>query len=61
MTDNRSHILEYIRTRDYSPTVREIAKSLGLGASTVQYHLERLERDGLISRNGRRIVVKEAS
>lgn len=52
-TDTRVRILKYIRDfvreNGYPPTVREVQKAFGLASPRpVQYHLERLERDGLI-------------
>ena len=48
-------ILTYITAhRDehgYAPTVREIAEAVGLrSTSTVQAHIDRMERDGVIFR-----------
>jgi repressor LexA len=46
-------IVEFIRDypHPYAPTVREIAKGVGLNSSaTVQYHLNRLIKLGYISR-----------
>jgi repressor LexA len=55
MSGNREKILTLIRdfraAKGYSPTVREIAEQAGItSTSVVQYHLDRLERDGAITR-----------
>ena len=54
-SDTRENVLDFIRTfrRDngYSPTVREIALHCGIkSTSVVQYHLNHLEKAGLITR-----------
>ena len=54
-TDTRARILNFIRefTREngYPPTVREIQRAFGLASpKAVQYHLEALDREGLIER-----------
>ena len=67
MPERQKQILAYIRqfTRkhSYPPTVREIASACGFKAeSAVQYHLNRLENTGIISRTrnvARSIVIKE--
>lgn len=60
MTENRERILNFIRASSYSPSVREIARELGLALSTVQHHLDMLEATGQIQRGpGRRIMVKD--
>jgi repressor LexA len=51
----RESILSFIRTfrhdNGYSPTVREIARNCGIkSTSVVQYHLNHLEKAGLITR-----------
>jgi repressor LexA len=53
--DTRARILnfvrEFIRENGYPPTVREIQKAFDLASPrAVQYHLEELERKGLIER-----------
>ena len=54
-TDTRARILNFIqeftRENGYPPTVREIQRAFGLASPrAVQYHLEALEREGLIER-----------
>lgn len=56
LTDKQRKILECIlrHTREcgYPPTVREIGDAVGLrSSSSVHFHLRRLEREGLISRD----------
>ncbi len=51
----RQRVLDFIKrfreAKGYAPTVREIAEECGISSpSVVQYHLERLERSGHISR-----------
>ncbi len=42
---------EHIARRGYPPTVRELAQAVGLRTpSAVHYHLDRLERLGMIER-----------
>lgn len=49
----RDLVLEYIESVPYSPTLRELQEAVGLASpSTVQKHLARLERDGLVARGG---------
>lgn len=44
-----NEIVEYIKGREYSPTVREIAKDLGVkSTATVQKYLERLRSAGRV-------------
>ena len=44
-------ICEFIGGRGFPPTVREISKAFGWKTtSNVQQHLERMQRDGLITR-----------
>lgn len=46
-------ILEYRARAGYPPSVREIADAVGLKSpSTVQFHLDEMERAGLLSRGG---------
>lgn len=41
----------FIDTNQYSPTVREICRELGIkSTSTVAYHLRKLEEDGYIEK-----------
>ena len=65
MSERRPHgetqqrILEYIReyqkVNGYPPSVREIGKAVGLkSTSTVQGHLDRLEKKGMIHRDSSR-------
>ena len=59
LTQHQKNICEYIRTctslRGYPPTVREIAAFLGVSStSTVQFHLDKLERMGVITRSAGR-------
>lgn len=52
-----SFIKSHIDQKGYAPTVREIGQAVGLkSSSTVQGHLERLERDGYIKRIGPRAI-----
>jgi len=50
----REEVFQFIR--DYReehrmpPTRREIAKGVGIGLSTAQYHIDSLEAEGLIRR-----------
>lgn len=62
----RQQILEYVKSCDHSPTLREIGKAVGLSSvSTVQVHLLHLEREGLVSFSGefgaRRVYIKDAA
>lgn len=44
-------IIDYITTKGFSPTVREIGEAVGLqSTSTVHMHLDSLEKLGCISR-----------
>jgi repressor LexA len=46
------YIQQFIAERHYPPTLREIGKGVGITTtSLVKYHLDRLERDGLIGRD----------
>ena len=54
--DNRAKILKFVKKeildKGIPPTIREICKEVGLkSTSSVQYHLTKLEEDGLISRD----------
>lgn len=54
-THTRENILDYIKTfrqkNGYSPSVREVAHHCGIKSpSVVQYHLNRLEHEGLITK-----------
>lgn len=56
LTDRQQEIydfvVEYVETRGYPPTVREIGERVGLASpSTVHAHLATLEREGLIRRD----------
>lgn len=57
MVDNRVRIhlfIEaHIRENRYAPTVREVAQGCQLALSVVQYHLDRLEAEGMLRRNPR--------
>lgn len=47
-------IRDFIRERGYPPTVRDIGREVGISSpSAVKYHLEQLERRGLIERDPR--------
>lgn len=47
------YLATYIKKHSYSPSQREIAEAVGLvSSSTVNGHLERLEKAGYIDRNG---------
>ena len=53
--DRKARILDFIaatlRTRGFPPSVREIAKAVGLAStSAVHHHLQILERDGYLER-----------
>jgi repressor LexA len=55
-TSTREKMLAFLQTyrqrNGYAPTMREIARACGVRSlSAVQFHLERLERDGLIRRD----------
>lgn len=56
-------IAQYIRTRGYSPSVREIGEAVGLKSpSTVHFHLKHLEEVGVIEKGagkGRAIALTE--
>ena len=54
--NNRDKILKFVKKEIFEkgipPTIREICKEVGLkSTSSVQYHLTKLEEDGLISRD----------
>lgn len=56
LSERQAQILDFIRhvtrTRSYPPSVREIGEAVGLSSSsTVQNHLNQLERRGLIRRD----------
>jgi DNA-binding IclR family transcriptional regulator len=44
----REKVLDYVNQVDHSPTVREIARHVGVSQSTVHHHILGLERDGQI-------------
>jgi DNA-binding MarR family transcriptional regulator len=54
MDENMKEVLmwlgDWFRTRDYSPTVREVAAGVWMAQSTANGALHRLERDRLIIR-----------
>ena len=59
LTPQQKSICDYIRActsmRGYPPTVREIAAFLGVSStSTVQFHLDKLERLGVLTRSAGR-------
>ncbi|OAH61931.1 hypothetical protein [Domibacillus aminovorans] len=44
------YICSYIEQNNYSPSVREIGKHVGLvSTSTIQWHLDRLRADGYVT------------
>lgn len=56
LSERQNQILEFIReigrTRNYPPSVREIGEAVGLSSSsTVQNHLNHLERRGFVRRD----------
>jgi repressor LexA len=56
LTKQRQNILDFIAdfitSKGYSPSVRDIAKGCGIGSATVaQYHLNVLEKEGYIRRD----------
>ena len=56
MSNKENEILEYInftlKTDGYSPSVREIGEAVNLkSTSTVQYHLKKLEKKGVINKS----------
>ena len=48
----REKVLEYIRSVDHSPTLREIGEAVGTSGSAVQLHVAELEIAGKIKRVG---------
>jgi len=59
MNERSKQVLEYVRSCDHSPSVREIGQALGIPSpSTVQYHLNLLQAAGAITRKNGRIVVR---
>lgn len=57
LTGKQKAILEFImehhRTKGYPPSIREIGKRFGIASTNgVRYHLEVLEREGLLEREG---------
>ena len=60
-----AYIAEFTGEHHYPPTVREIASACGFKAeSAVQYHLDRMEDSGIISRTrnvARSIVIKKVT
>ncbi|MCL7496085.1 winged helix-turn-helix transcriptional regulator [Streptomyces sp. MCA2] len=53
LTDSQARITRALREltdeAGYPPSIREIAKAVALSASTVAYHLQALERRGLVT------------
>lgn len=47
-----AYIVHYQALAGYPPTILEIGTALGLGKSTVHYHLCKLEQQGIIERQG---------
>jgi predicted ArsR family transcriptional regulator len=47
MTDTRQEILEYLRAKG-AADVNELAEALGLSPVTIHYHINVLQRDGLL-------------
>ena len=46
-----NYISDYIKNNGYSPSIRDIAKEVGIkSTSTIAGHLDRLEKKGLIER-----------
>ena len=44
------YIVEYMTTKGYSPSVREICKAIGLKSTSSAYiHLSKLQKNGLIT------------
>lgn len=43
-------VQKFVRQEGYSPSYREIGEELGLGVSTVSYHVSILKRAGFLSR-----------
>lgn len=57
--DTRSRIVEYLRlyvsANGYAPSMREIADACKIGStSSVDYHLNKLHKDGVIRRDRRK-------
>lgn len=55
----KAYAEEYYFSYNISPTVREIADALGVGKSTVQRYLERLNESGEIEYSGKRSIRTE--
>ncbi len=55
----KAYAEEYYFSYSVSPTVREIADALGVGKSTVQRYLQRLNDSGEIEYNGKRSIRTE--
>lgn len=47
-------IRDYIQKNGYSPTLEEMAKSLGIKSPTVHEHLQNLIKGGYLTRDGYR-------
>jgi len=67
MNEQRDDILDflsaYINVHGYSPSMREIAEAIGRSVSTVYYHMQLLEKWGLVThqpRKARSYRVKDA-
>jgi repressor LexA len=53
-----NYIKAFIELEEYPPTVREIGAALGYSSSaTVQVHLERLRKQGVIEGAGRKLRI----
>ena len=58
MNERSREILQFIRSfgreKGYPPTIREIGKAFGIASTNgVRYHLDILERAGLLNRRSR--------
>ena len=57
-------LISFVEVHGYVPSYAELGERLGVAPSTVGRYLDKLERRGLIERNGRRprsVVIKVAS
>ncbi|UQA93770.1 LexA family protein [Streptomyces halobius] len=58
MTNTQHRIFRALRelTDDvgYPPSIREVATAVGVSASTVVYHLQAMEREGIVTHTPRR-------
>lgn len=50
----RQRVLDVLRAAPDAPTAQELATELGLHVTTVRFHLEQLERAGMVGRETRR-------